>query len=193
MIIGRQPIPQQERSLIETREDNVDSAVVVQTRRALRRDATPECRIIPDGTTKLEVDNWVQHGVQGVSPCVAQCRNASQAAGCTQAVRLHAPQYMGGRFVPRRSGQIRMHSAPNLDASINKTTLITERVRIQFRAEAFNITNTYYWDENISFAIQRCVGSEPVSGAIAACSEGDFFSAGWRECGAGGDIRPVIK
>jgi hypothetical protein len=103
---------------------------------------------------KVEIDDWIQHRVQGASPCVAQYRNATRsfelqpyavAAGCTQAVWLHAPQYTGGRYLPRRSSQVRLHSAPNLDASINKTTTITERVRLQFRAEAFNVTNTFYW------------------------------------------------
>jgi hypothetical protein len=106
------------------------------------------------GDPKVKVENWIEHRVVGASPCVAQYRNATRrfelqpyavAAGCTQAVWLHAPDYTMGRITPFRSNQIRLHSAPNLDMSINKTTLITERFRIQFRAEAFNATNTYYW------------------------------------------------
>jgi hypothetical protein len=46
---------------------------------------------------------------------------------------------------PSRSGQIRLHTSPNVDASVNKTTRITEGVSLQFRAEAFNATNTYFW------------------------------------------------
>jgi hypothetical protein len=106
------------------------------------------------GDPKLDIDNRVQHRVQGASPCLAQYRNNTRtfelqpyavAAGCTQAVWLHAPQYTGGRITPNRSSSIRLHSAPNLDISVNKTTLITERFRIQFRAEAFNVTNTFYY------------------------------------------------
>ena len=109
------------------------------------------------GDPKVEIDNWVDHRVVGASPCVAQYRNNTAtfelqpyavAAGCTEPVWLHAPQYTGGRVSPRRSGQIRLHSVPNLDASVNKTTNITERVRLQFRAEAFNVTNTFYWGRN---------------------------------------------
>lgn len=100
---------------------------------------------------KVNVDNWVQHRVQGASPCVAQYQNNTRqfeltsyarAAGCTQPVWLWAPNYTGGRITPFRSSNIRLHSAPNLDLSVNKTTMITERVRLQFRAEAFNVTNT---------------------------------------------------
>jgi hypothetical protein len=118
-------------------------------------DLPGETMILSD--PKIEVDEWIAHRVQGASPCVAQYRNASRtfelqpyaaAAGCTSPVFLHAPNFTAGRVQPLRSGQIRLHTAPNLDASINKTTRITERVGLQFRAEAFNATNTYFWGRN---------------------------------------------
>lgn len=106
---------------------------------------------------KLPVEQWVAHRVAGASPCVAQYRNNTGrfelqpyavAAGCTEPVWLHAPSYTFGRMTPSRSGQIRLHAAPNLDASVNKTTRVTERVSVQFRAEAFNVTNTFFWGRN---------------------------------------------
>jgi hypothetical protein len=103
---------------------------------------------------KLEINEWVAHRVQGASPCVAQYRNATGrfelmpyavAAGCTEPVWLHAPDYTFGRITPFRSNNIKLHSAPNLDFSINKKTRITEKFTLQFRAEAFNVTNTFYY------------------------------------------------
>jgi hypothetical protein len=34
-------------------------------------------------------------------------------------------------------------SAPNIDASLNKSTRITERTSVQFRAEVFNLANHF--------------------------------------------------
>lgn len=48
------------------------------------------------------------------------------------------------RLIPTRDGRLRLHTVPQLDLSFNKTTRIHERFRVQFRAEAFNIANTYY-------------------------------------------------
>jgi len=117
--------------------------------------------VIPLKDSKLGVDNWIQHQVYGVRPCVGQVNpeNASvslvgradthQRFGCSLSDLnfLINPQY-APRVTPLRHGQIRMHSAPNIDFSINKTTKITEGTSIQFRAEAFNVTNTYYWGRN---------------------------------------------
>ena len=54
----------------------------------------------------------------------------------------------GGRILtqtlnPFRSGQIRMPAFYETNISLNKTTQITEKLRFQFRAEAFNAFNTY--------------------------------------------------
>jgi hypothetical protein len=115
------------------------------------------------GDPKVDNVNWDGHQVRGASPCVAQYRNATRTfelqpyavqQGCTSPDWLHAPDQSGaspanaytfGRVTPFRSSNIRLHSAPNLDFSLNKKTMITERFTLQFRAEAFNATNTNYY------------------------------------------------
>jgi hypothetical protein len=56
-----------------------------------------------------------------------------------------------GRITPFRSGQIRKQALFNMDVSVAKTVQITERFRFQFRAEAFNLTNYYFYGRNNGF------------------------------------------
>jgi hypothetical protein len=49
------------------------------------------------------------------------------------------------RTTPFRDPRVRLHATPQFDMSINKTTRITEKTSVQFRAEAFNIMNTFYF------------------------------------------------
>jgi hypothetical protein len=94
--------------------------------------------------------NWSKPVVQVVKPCVAQwntngsitMQSFSVADGCTSYNFLSEPLYAPAAELTY-SGQIRTMSAPNVDASLNKTTRITERTSIQFRAEVFNLANTY--------------------------------------------------
>jgi hypothetical protein len=94
--------------------------------------------------------NWKAPVVHVVQPCVAQWNTNgtitmeaySVAAGCTSYNFLSLPLYAPAAE-PTYSGQIRTMSAPNVDFSLNKSTRITERTSLQFRAEVFNLTNTF--------------------------------------------------
>lgn len=100
--------------------------------------------------------DWKANQVYGFNPCVARMNNDgsvimqsfSVARGCandvSQAAWLMLPAY-GPKALPTRSGQLRRHHAFTLDSSIIKNTQITERLRIQFRAEAFNLFNHNYF------------------------------------------------
>lgn len=106
--------------------------------------------------------DWSANQVYGFNPCVARLQNDgttimqpfSLQRGCSadvnQAAWLMLPSY-APRAMPLRSGQIRKHRAFTLDSSIIKNTQVTERLRIQFRAEAFNLFNhNYYGRDNFT-------------------------------------------
>lgn len=105
---------------------------------------------------KIDNVNWKANQVRGWSPCVARMFNDgtvsmqpySLTLGCSANVAdaswLMLPSY-APRSAPLRSGQIRKHHAFTLDSSIIKNTQITERLRVQFRAEAFNLFNHNYF------------------------------------------------
>ncbi len=58
-------------------------------------------------------------------------------------------------MLPNRSGQIRVHHAFQMDASLLKTTRIGERMRLQLGFEAFNLLNhNYYGRDNISTSVE---------------------------------------
>jgi hypothetical protein len=88
--------------------------------------------------------------VQVVNPCAAQwntngsitLQSFSSKAGCTDYNFLAEPLFAPAAE-PAYSGQIRTMSAPNADASVNKTTRIRERATIQFRPEVFNVSNKF--------------------------------------------------
>ena len=99
---------------------------------------------------KLPNIDWNAPVVQVVQPCVAQwntngtitMQSFSTKAGCTDYNFLSEPLFAPAAE-PTYSGQIRTMSAPNTDASLNKTTRITERASVQFRAEVFNVSNKF--------------------------------------------------
>jgi hypothetical protein len=94
--------------------------------------------------------DWSASVVHVVQPCVAQwntngtitMQSFSVAAGCSSYNFLSEPLYAPAAE-PAYSGQIRTMSVPLADASLNKTTRITERTNVQFRAEVFNLANTF--------------------------------------------------
>ena len=101
--------------------------------------------------------------VRAWSPCVARQNTDGSttampyalAAGCgtdlSKYVWLFTSVGTGAgsgyepRYTPYRSSQIRRQHAFQLDASILKSTQITERIRVQFGFEAFNLANHNYF------------------------------------------------
>ncbi len=118
--------------------------------------------------------------VQGWAPCVLRMNDSgtvtpqdySLEAGCGTDTSNYAwmilPSY-APRVTPYRSGSIRMPSALTMDASLNKTLRITERLRVQFRAEAFNLLNHYV-------TLRAKYNTDPNSANFGAIFPGDLWT-----------------
>ena len=100
--------------------------------------------------------DWKGYQVRGWSPCVLRQFNDGSVRpqqysldrGCgtdTSAYPWLQTASYAPRALPFRSGQIRKHHAFTWDASVNKTVHITERMRVQFRGEVFNLANHNYF------------------------------------------------
>ena len=77
--------------------------------------------------------NWTGVSAALSNPTVQQWFNTSQFT--------LAPQYTFGN-VARTLGGLRSDGLKELDFTLNKTFAIHERLKLQFRAECFNLTNT---------------------------------------------------
>jgi len=77
--------------------------------------------------------NWTGVSAQLSHPTVDRWFDTSQFT-------LAAPYTFGN--VARTLGGLRGDNLKELETSLNKTTTIRERVKLQFRAECFNLTNT---------------------------------------------------
>jgi hypothetical protein len=89
--------------------------------------------------------------IQGVRPCVAQGGTLlafSVAAGCTAPSFVIREPYQTRR-TPIRSDKVRRPSFEQFDMTFSKTFRINERLRFQFRGEAFNVFNTPMYDERV--------------------------------------------
>src|SRR5688500_17453205 len=82
---------------------------------------------------KIDDIDWSSPRVYGVRPCVARWNDNgtitmqpfSVSYGCTDHNFLITPRF-APRFTPFRDGRLRLHSVPQADISLNKTTRITE-------------------------------------------------------------------
>ncbi len=100
---------------------------------------------------KLGNIDWTAPQIRGVAPCVGRynadntisLQPYSVAYGCKDYNFLILPRY-APHEAPYRDGRLRGDAEPQFDMSINKTTRITERTSVQFRAEAFNVFNKFY-------------------------------------------------
>src|SRR5262249_25914477 len=111
---------------------------------------------IKDATIPID---WSSPKPYGFRPCVAKMDDFGkitlqstfsgtpefrQRFGCSETdYNFLVTPRNAPRFTSFRDGRLRRHTVPQADISINKMTQITEKTRVQFRAEAFNVFNTY--------------------------------------------------
>jgi len=89
--------------------------------------------------------------VRAIRPCVVRWNENntitmmpfSEQYGCTEPDFLIVPRY-NPRYTPFRDPRVRLQTTKMADASLNKTTQLGERYRVQFRAEVFNLANSFY-------------------------------------------------
>ena len=95
--------------------------------------------------------DWNVPVVRGVKACVAQWNTNgtttmlqySLDAGCTSPNWIISPTY-SPRYAPNREDNIRYQGFFLVDLSLDKTTSIGEKYKIQFRAEMFNSLNSFF-------------------------------------------------
>ncbi|MDQ6676513.1 MAG: carboxypeptidase regulatory-like domain-containing protein [Acidobacteriota bacterium] len=108
-------------------------------------------RILDDARLAPDFNSAV---VRAVRPCVGKVNDdgtttlqpfSASYPGCSLSTLdfLINPRY-APRETPFRDGRIRLDSRPQFDMSLSKMTHITEKVSIQFRAEAFNVFNKFW-------------------------------------------------
>jgi len=103
---------------------------------------------VKDATQPID---WKAPVVQGVVGCVSQWNNdgsvkltpGSLDAGCTAPDWIVSPRY-SPRYEPNRESNIRLQGFHLIDLSLDKSTAITEKLKLQFRAEVFNMFNSFF-------------------------------------------------
>jgi hypothetical protein len=95
--------------------------------------------------------DWTGERIQAVKPCVQRWNENntitmqpfSVDAGCTEANWLIVPRF-NPRYHPDYDSRVRLQAIRMADVSLNKMTRLTERYSLQFRAECFNVANSFF-------------------------------------------------
>ena len=95
--------------------------------------------------------NFDASKIQAITPCVNRWNTNntittmpfSSDYGCTEPNFLIVPSY-NPRYTPNYDPRVRYQTTRMADISLIKRTQITERQSIEFRMEAFNVTNSFF-------------------------------------------------
>jgi hypothetical protein len=126
-----------------------DNSVIVSQQGGRLWDLPSNVIQLKDPRTDID---WSASRVQAIHPCVMRWNENNTVTmmrlsevdyGCKEAHWLVIPRF-NPRYTPFRSPNIRLQGTFMVDASLNKTTQITEKMRVQFRAEVFNLANSFF-------------------------------------------------
>jgi hypothetical protein len=100
---------------------------------------------------RIPID-WNQPVVRAFKSCVIRWNNDNTITwmqysldqGCTEPNWLIVPPYTAPRLLPDRDPSIRLQTVKMVDFSLTKMTRLTERFSVQFRAECFNLLNSFF-------------------------------------------------
>lgn len=117
----------------------------------------------PIGVTSATNNTFSQGGGQrpnwnGTNPSVD---NPTPGQWINPAVFVNAAAYRFGN-APRTFSALRTHPARQVDMTLGKTTRLREKLRLQFRAEFFNLTNT------VRFAPPNSTFGNPQFGTVSS-------------------------
>lgn len=120
---------------------------------------------------------WGPEKIQAIKPCVVRWNTDntittmpfSKDYGCTEPNFLIVPNY-NPRYTPYYDPRLRYQSTRMADVSLNKTTALTERFRVQFRAEAFNIGNSF-------FVTQGSSGTQMINNTADSANFGTLYKS----------------
>jgi hypothetical protein len=91
---------------------------------------------LPGGLYYTSNHSWTPDGGSGISQWIYNC-GAGGPLSCWQPI----PSY-GLGVLPNQASSLRQPQVPNLDVSVERNFAIHEGMHLQFRADAFNLTNS---------------------------------------------------
>jgi hypothetical protein len=121
---------------------------------------------------------WGEEKIQVIKPCTSKWNDDGTVVmlGFSQDYGCKAPNWLmynttyNPRYTPYYDARVRYQTSRMADVSFNKMTQINERFRVQFRAEAFNIGNSF-------FVSQFSSGTQTINNTADSANFGTLYKS----------------